>query len=363
MKIALLITGLGMGGAEKQVCDLADRFAALDHEVMIIYLTGEAVILPMNPSIHVIGMDMTKTLWSFLNRYYRIRFLIQSFKPDILHSHMIHANLIARTLRLTMKIPKLICTAHNTNEGGPLRMWLYRVTDPLCDFSTNVSQEAVDAFITNKAVPKGRMLPIYNGIDTNRFHFDTYARTTLRKNAYIRDQESILLCVGRLNIQKDYPTMLYGFTLALAKNQDLVLWIAGDGDEKETLLHLCQKLNIINKVHFLGIRRDIPELMSACDLFCLSSQFEGFGLVVAEAMACERPVVVTDCGGVKEVVGQDGILVSPSSPDQLANAILQSLLLPFHSARQRIVETFSIDMIANQWIDLYVNHKKYGRTS
>ena len=67
MKIALLITGLGMGGAERQVIDLADRFAALDHEVMIIYLTGEAAILPANSSIRVTGMGMTKTPWSFFN--------------------------------------------------------------------------------------------------------------------------------------------------------------------------------------------------------------------------------------------------------------------------------------------------------
>ncbi|MBD3842336.1 MAG: glycosyltransferase, partial [Campylobacterales bacterium] len=130
MNIALLITGLGMGGAERQVVDLADRFASLDHNILIIYLTGEAIVLPSNPSIRVIGMNMSKTPWSFLTTYRRIRSLIQSFKPDILHSHMVHANIIARLLRLSIRIPRLICTAHNTNEGGTLRMWLYRVTDP-----------------------------------------------------------------------------------------------------------------------------------------------------------------------------------------------------------------------------------------
>lgn len=363
MNIALLITGLGMGGAERQVVDLADRFASLDHNILIIYLTGEAIVLPSNPSIRVIGMNMSKTPWSFLTTYRRIRSLIQSFKPDILHSHMVHANIMARLLRLSIRIPRLICTAHNTNEGGTLRMWLYRVTDPLCDLSTNVSQEAVDIFIAKKAAPKGGMIPIYNGIDTSRFHFNADVRTTLRKNAQVSDQEKILLCVGRLNRQKDYPTMLHAFALALEKNKNLILWIAGDGEEKEPLLHLCQKLNITNKVHFLGVRRDIPELMSASDLFCLSSQFEGFGLVVAEAMACERPIVATDCGGVKEIVAKDGILVSPSSPKKLAKAILASLQTPHNSARDRIVKMFSLDVIAQQWINLYTTKKLSEKTT
>lgn len=363
MKIALLITGLGMGGAEKQVCDLADRFILKGHQVLILYLFGEAIMTPQHSSIKVIGFKMQKSPLSFMRAYLSIRKVLIDFSPDILHSHMVHANLMARTLRLSMNIPTLICTAHNTNEGGMLRMWLYRITDPLCDLSTNVSQEAVDAFIIKKAVPKGKMIALYNGIDTNHFKFNIHSRTTLRNHAYINDQERIILCVGRLNIQKDYPTMLHAFALALTTHQNLILWIAGDGEEKENLLDLCKQLNISSKVHFLGIRRDIPELMSACDIFCLSSAFEGFGLVVAEAMACERPVVATDCGGVKEIVRKDGILVPPSSSIQLANAITDSLQLPFISARKRIVETFSIDTITDQWIKLYLNHKNSGFAS
>lgn len=363
MKIALLITGLGMGGAERQVCDLADRFAALNHEVIIIYLTGEATILPTNPFIRVMGMGMTKTPWSFLNTYFRIRSLIQTFNPDILHSHMIHANIMARLLRLFTTIPRLICTAHSTNEGGSLRMLAYRVTDSLCDLSTNVSQEAVNSFVAKKAVPMKRMIAMVNGIHTEKFIFNPIARKQLRSDENISDSTHLLLCVGRLMKEKNYPTMLQAFQIIYQKNKDTHLWIVGIGEQLPTLLKMAKDLGIQEKVKFLGLRYDIPELMSACDIFCLSSSYEGFGLVVAEAMSCERIVVATDCGGVKEVVGKCGILVPPNSPENLAQGIKKALRLSSnekqtmgHEARQRIIERFSLTRTTHQWLTLYSNY-------
>lgn len=362
MKIALLITGMGLGGAEKQVCDLSDRFTSFGHDVIIIYLTGDAVIKPKNPSIRLIGMRMSKNPLSFFKTYMKLRQHLIDFSPDVLHTHMVHANLMGRLLRLSMDIKRVITTAHSTNEGSTLRMWLYRLTDSLCDISTNVSQKAVETFRARHAVPNERMITLYNGIDTNYFHFNPEVRNSLRNENKISEDESLLLCVGRLHKEKDYPTMLHAFALALEKNKNLILWIAGDGEEKVSLLQICNDLNISSKVHFLGIRHDIPELMSACDLFCLSSQFEGFGLVVAEAMACERPVVATDCGGVKEIVANDGVLTPIFSPEKFAEAILESLQTPHTSARDRIIQMFSLDVITQQWLDLYTTKDLSGKT-
>jgi glycosyltransferase involved in cell wall biosynthesis len=364
MNIAFLITGLGMGGAEKQVVDLADQFASLNHNILIIYLTGEATVLPADPSIRVIGMRMTKTPWSFLNTYFRIRSLIQTFNPDILHSHMIHANIMARLLRLFTTIPRLICTAHSTNEGGSLRMMAYRVTDSLCDLSTNVSQEAVNSFVAKKAVPMKRMIAMVNGIHTEKFVFNPIARKQLRSEENISDSTHLLLCVGRLMKEKDYPTMLQAFHIIYQKNKDTHLWIVGIGEQLPTLLKMAEDLGILEKVKFLGLRHDIPDLMSACDIFCLSSSYEGFGLVVAEAMSCERIVVATDCGGVKEVVGKCGSLVPPTSPEDLAQGIEQALQFSSQEkhtigceARHRIIENYSLDTISLRWLSLYSSEK------
>lgn len=364
MNIVLLITGLGMGGAEKQVVDLADQFAAQNHNVLIIYLTGEATVLPTNPSIRVIGMGMTKTPWSFLTTYRRIRSLIRTFNPDVLHSHMVHANILARLLRLSTKIPRLICTAHNTNEGGALRMLAYRLTDSLADISTNVSHEAVDAFVAKKAVPPNRMIPMVNGINTKKFMFNSVTRECLRAAENLPDNAKLLLCIGRLEEQKDYTTMLHAFQIVLQKHNALVLWIVGIGELLPNLLRLTEELGIQEKVKFLGLRHDIPELMSACDLFCLSSAYEGFGLVVAEAMACERLVVATDCGGVKEVVEKFGVLVPPNSPEAFAQGIEQTMQLSLEekytigsSARQRIIDNYSLNTISQRWLSLYSSEK------
>ncbi len=89
----------------------------------------------------------------------KLKALVTKFQPDVIHSHMIHTNLLAAALvRLTIKIPRLVCTAHNTNEGGRLRMLAYRITDGLADISTNVSQAATDKFLELGAVATGRMI-------------------------------------------------------------------------------------------------------------------------------------------------------------------------------------------------------------
>ena len=190
MKNLLVITGLGMGGAEHVVVNLADALVVRGHHVKIAYLTGDALVFPNNANIEVVSIGMKgKGVKDFFKAYIKLRVLIKGFKPDVVHSHMIHANLLSRLVRLTAKVPKLVCTAHNTNEGGRLRMLAYRLTDKLANISTNVSEEAVEAFIKAGAVKSGRMVSVTNGIDTNRFVFDTKAR----------DEKRIELNIDNLN--------------------------------------------------------------------------------------------------------------------------------------------------------------------
>ncbi|MFQ2612966.1 glycosyltransferase [Aeromonas caviae] len=360
-KITLIITGLGMGGAERQVCDLADQFSAKGHEVLLIAMTGEALNRPQSTNIiEVAELNMTKTPLGFIKAYWQARRLINQFKPDVVHSHMVHANLFARLLRLSTRIPKLICTAHNTNEGGRGRMLAYRVTDALCDLSTNVSQEAVDAFIAQGAVPATRMVAMPNGIDTVRFTFNPACRASLRRQLKLEDDTPLILAVGRFNIQKDYPNLLNAFDQLPRVLSHVQLAIIGIGEEQTKIEALAAQLGLAQRVHFLGLQRNVHEWISAADLFVLSSAWEGFGLVVAEAMACERVVVATDCGGVKEVVGDCGMLVPPKNSAALAEALAEALALPSEQglaqgrlARQRIVLHYSLTAQAEQWLQLY----------
>ncbi|MFQ2466643.1 glycosyltransferase [Aeromonas caviae] len=361
MKIALIITGLGMGGAERQVCDLADQFTAKGHKVLLISMTGETVNRPLSAKIDVAELNMAKTPLGFIKAYWQARQLIKQFKPDVVHSHMVHANLFSRLLRLSIRIPKLICTAHSTSEGGRGRMLAYRITDKLCDISTNVSQEAVDAFFAQGAVAKGRMLAMHNGIDTERFTFDINHRIRLRTELNISEEIPLLLAVGRLNVAKDYPNLLLAFHHIIKAGSLAHLVIIGVGDEETKLIKMVAELGLCKRVYFLGLRHDVHEWMSAADLFVLSSAWEGFGLVVAEAMACERLVVATDCGGVREVVANCGVLVPPKNSTELARALTDCLSLSAEqvkeqgrAARQSIVEHYSLKSQAANWLRLYM---------
>ena len=362
MKIALIITGLGMGGAERQVCDLADQFTNIGHQVLLVSLTGEAVCLPCDPNIQIEHLYMCKSPLSFMKAYTRAIGLIRAFCPDVVHSHMIHANLFARLLRLTTTIPRLICTAHSTVEGGKLWMLSYRLTDNLAHLSTNVSEAAVRAFVDQGACKAGRMIAIHNGIDTKRYCFDAAAIDAKHGELGLSEGTSLLLAVGRLEVAKDYPNLLRAFSTLVISAADTRLAIIGTGKLHSELIALAEQLGIAGRVHFLGLREDVEAWMSAADIFVLSSAWEGFSLVVAEAMACECTVVATDCGGVREVVGDYGALVEPGNSEALSLAMGTALSLSKVEkikqgklARTWIERRYAIPSTVDKWISIYQN--------
>lgn len=352
MKILYLITGLGLGGAEKVVCDLADQMSTLGHQVKIAYLTGKVVVHPKNINVDIILLDLNNFygLYSASKKYKK---LIHDFQPDIVHAHMIHANIFARINRIGCAIPKLICTAHNSNEGGRLRMIAYRLTNFLSDFNSNVSQEATESLISKGAFNKNNLTTVYNGIDLSKFK----SFKSEKKN-----DEIIVLSVGRFNEQKDYPNLFKVIKILKDKNliEKVKFYIAGDGELRSELEQLIKVLNISDNVTLLGIRSDIPELMNQAHFFVLPSKFEGFGLVVAEAMACGAYVIATNSGGVAEVMGDTGILVPPKNSEALAQALgiaIKKTQLEVKEnnlkARKRVEELFSLETSVNKWLALY----------
>ena len=360
MKILYVITGLGQGGAERVVCDLADKMYKKGHEVKIAYLTGETLTLPNSKEIELIKVNLNN-LGSLLPAYIRLAKLVKQYKPDVVHSHMIHANLLTRLVRLMTAIKKLISTAHSSNEGSWIRMFLYRVTHHLADITTNVSKDATLSFEDRGAVPKNGMRAVYNGIDLNNFYRHTNARIDLNKDLGISNEVKILLAVGRFNKEKDYPNLLQAIQILKKQNSfSFKLLVAGDGELRSLLEQKINELSIDDEVVLLGRRSDIPELMSAADLFVLSSKYEGFSLVVAEAMACKCLVVATDCGGVAEVLNAPDFLVLPCDSLALANKIKYTLSMNkdiksdiIHKNIERVHNEFSLDSIVDKWIDIY----------
>lgn len=360
MKILYVITGLSQGGAERVVCDLADSMFTKGYEVKIAYLTGELLTMPVNQDIELIKINLNN-IYSLPKAYLKLSKLIISYKPHIVHSHMVHANLLTRLIRLTVPIDKLISTAHNSNEGGRIRMVLYRVTHKLSDVTTNVSREATLAFENKKAVPKGGMSTVYNGIDTKVFIYNPNARNQLISELHINYNYKIILAVGRFSDQKDYPNLLKAIYLLKKEiKQPFKLIIAGDGELRALIEDLIRELDLVQDVILLGRRNDIANLMSSADLFVLASKYEGFGLVVAEAMMCKCLVVATDSGGVAEVIDNAQFLVPTGDSVTLATKMLQSLALEKDEYKEIILRNFnyiqnnfSLDLIAKRWVKIY----------
>lgn len=353
MKILYLITGLGLGGAEKVVADLADQMSLLGHNVKIAYLTGEVQVKPISSNVELIALNLNSAK-QFLLASKKYRKLVKSFLPDVVHAHMVHANIFARLNRTLYPVPKLICTAHNSNEGGKARMVAYRLTNHLSDINTNVSKEATRALITKGAFSKNNVTTVYNGIDLRKFE-KTHDSIGLYKNTLN------LISVGRFNHQKDYPNLINSFAKLKANiTTNVKLTIVGDGELRAEIEALIRNLELEEDVTLLGRRSDIPQLLSQADIFVLASKFEGFGLVVAEAMACKCYVVATDSGGVAEVMGNTGKLVPIEDSQALAQALENAINLSFKDrtqnnkkARERVEEFFSLETSVQKWLALY----------
>ncbi len=403
MKVLLIITGLGMGGAERMTADLADGLVSAGCEVRLVYLRGPLQVRPRRPEVDVVGLGMDSP-WSVVGGCSRLRKIVGEFRPDIVHSHMFHATVLTRLLRLATPIPCMVSTMHSGYAGGRFRILAYRLTDRLTDISTNVSQVALNAFVSSRAARRSRMVVVYNGIPVDRFRPSPDARARIRGDFGVDEGSKLFLAVGRLVPQKDYPNLLRALA-SLPPDLRFRLLIAGDGPLRPQLEAMAEDLGLSSRVQFLGIRRDVAALMAAADVFVLSSVGEPFGLVVAEAMACECMVVATDTGGVREVVrssrsgwapsgpssppraaltqalaapapftdyralvcvflfgGNDSfnMLVPRSDPVALANALRKACALPHaeaarmrRAARQRVVDAYSSEVALENWRELY----------
>lgn len=360
----MVITGLGVGGAERQVCDLADRFSSRGHLVRVFYLLKPALVRPRSDQVEVVWLGGNRSILGILKAFRNFIKYIKEGAPDIVHSHMYHANIFARISRLFSNIPRLVCTAHSTDEGGKLRMLAYRLTNFLGDIFTNVSVGAVRAFEAKRAVQVGGMIAVHNGVNVDHFVFSASCRDSLRKEYGLEDK-NVFISIGRFHQAKDYPNLISAFEQVACKHPKSHLLIVGDGEQRDIIEFLIANKGLSEKIDLLGIRNDIPALLSAADVYVMSSAWEGFGLVIAEAMAVERLVVATDCGGVAEVLGEQGFLVKPQDSSALGAAMGKALMLDKkesyalgYGARLRILGNYSLQSVVERWEAMYNNNNK-----
>ncbi|MCL2144997.1 MAG: glycosyltransferase [Endomicrobia bacterium] len=360
MRIAYIITGMGLGGAEIVTVDIANRAAWLGNDVLIIYLTGENIHKERLEGIKTIGLRMSKTPWGFLKGFFKALSIVRNFRPDVVHGQMFHANIFARILRIFCRFGKLICTEHSNNIESGLRMKIYRLTDFLSDFNSNVSKTAVNHFIEKKAFGFTKSRAVYDGIDLSKFTPDPSARKRVRKENGISADEFLFLNVGRLVKAKDQHNLIAAFSeMFNLYGKKVRLMIAGEGQLLDELKNFAAEKKLGDSVLFLGGQSKVQDYYNACDCFVLSSAWEGFGMVIVEAMACGAPVIATDAGGCGEIIGNTDFIV----PVRDSKALFEKMKYVYELAEQDRKEigdvntknavNYDINSIVRQWIEIY----------
>ena len=360
-KITYLTTGLARAGAEMQLLLLCEKFVKAGWEVSVIsLLPPEAFVTELKQlGIPLVSLELRKHLPD-PRAFLRLVRTLRNWSPDVLHCHQVHANLLGRLARAFTNIPVVVCTAHSINEGPRWREWAYRLTDPLCDLTTNVCQAGVDRYVRIRAVPANKICYLPNGVDLDRFVHAAERRAAVRTSLGLKD-EFVWLAVGNLRKPKDYPTMLEAFRQVRIGKPHARLVIVGGGPLNEAL-QLEVKEKGIGGVCFLGPREDVPDIMCAADGFLMSSSWEGTPLALLEANGLSLPVVATRVGGIAEVVvdTESGLLVRSGDPAALACACLRVMnASPEQRAelgragRNRVEALFSIDVVMKRWQQVY----------
>ncbi len=360
MRIVYVLTTLAMGGAERQVLAIAGRMASRGHDVALLVVKAREPD-DCGTGLSVTHLDIGKDAASVAAGLRRGVAFLRRFRPDIIHSHNFHGNMLARGMRLFCRDAKLIATIHNVYEGGRVRMLAYRVSDALVDRTTAVSGAVAERFVRLKAVSRRNCVIVTNGIEIAGFVPDNGRRAAMRGQMGVSD-EFVWISVGRITAAKDFPNLLEAFGIVWRANRQTQLWVAGEApasgkkpDDEFSLPH-----GAMDQVRWLGLRRDVAALLDAADGFVSSSAWEGMPLAVGEAMAMKKPVVATDVGGVRELVGGCGVIVPARNAAALAEAMLGVMKRSQQErdamgsvARERIVKNFTMDQKAEEWDALY----------
>lgn len=362
MNILQFINSLNYGGAETHLVRLCRNLRAQGHDVTVISMcTPEAFVDDLEAiGVPVHSLDMRPGLPD-PRAILKLARLTRRIQPDVVHSHIIHANILARVSRLLAPMPRLICTAHNTHEGGRLLERLLRMTDALCDLNTQVSAAGAARYIKAGIVPAHKMRHVGNGLDLSGERPDDRTRT---RRSLGLDDSFTWLAVGRLEEAKDWPNLIRAFTRLQASPETppSELLIVGDGSLRDMIHGLAASSPAAARIRFLGLRDDVPALMRAADGYVMSSAWEGLPMVLLEAGANALPAVATDVGGNAEVVrdGETGLLAPARDDAALAVAMHRLMAMPPETraelgrrGRAHVLKHYDMAELIKIWIDLY----------
>lgn len=321
-RLMMVILSLNTGGAEKLLVDILKNLnkEMIDDVLVVSVFPSSNTFLERELSLYGIKIKFlnvtNKTLKSYLIAVSRLRRIIDEFKPDIIHSHLKTIPFLLPIYFFTGRKIVKIHTVHNLAEVDandfPTKISNYIAfrflkTIPVA-ITLSVKQSIVN-FYGNKVKP----LVIYNGIETKKF----------KPKIRLKPKEMIMLNVGRLVEQKGQRFLIQAFAEVKKRLKNLKLWIVGTGSLEEELKSLSIKLGLENDVVFFGERSDVSALMDQVDVFVLTSKYEGFGLVLVEAMASGVPIVACNIPPVIEILqsGEYGVIYESDNVNDFVEKI------------------------------------------
>lgn len=367
MKVLHVITTINRGGAENHLMELVRGQVGQGLRVNVAYLKGDGYWTGELMDLGVPVRNLWLRFYGELKPLFQLRKLIGSVRPDIIHVHMPPAELYTRLALMLWRFkPVLVISKHNDEpfyRGVGQRIigrWVARRAARVIAIS-----EAVNLYVRNQLhIPAWRVITVHYGINPEPFaKVAASDRALLREQWQVPADAWVLGTVARLVPQKALHVLLHGYAqyLAQAKVPSRLI-LVGQGPLDQELKALAQKLEIEKSVVWAGFREDIPTVMRAFDAFALTSVYEGFGLVLLEAMAAGLAIAASAVSAIPEIVqnGETGLLCPAGNADSLARALLQledsSVRQRFGAAGfQRVTARFTVDKMVESTLIVYRN--------
>lgn len=360
--IAFFLPTLCGAGAERVIMNLAQGITerGLPVDLVLAAATGD-FLDQLPPAVRLVDLRARRVFPSLrpLTGY------IRRERPRILISSMSHANLVALwAARLARRATPVVVTVHNTMSQSTLQLgpltrrilpYLFRVFYPWASCVVAVSRGAADDLARTAGLPRDRVRVVYNPVITPAIM--ALAGESPDHPWFAEGQPPVILGVGRLTRQKDFPTLIRAFA-EVRRRRAARLIILGEGEDRAELETLAGDLGLAEDVALPGFRENAMAYMAGSALFVLSSAWEGLPTVLIEALAAGTRVVSTDCpSGPREILedGRLGLLVPVGEPAALAAAMLEALDRPAGTVPFDALTPFTRDAAVDHYIRLIEN--------
>lgn len=331
IKIICVIPSLVGGGAEKIMITLLNNFSRDSYDLSLVLFEAKGVYMEMIPSdIKVITLGK-KNRFDFFALALKLCRVFSQEKPDVVLSFLWYANLITIIAKkLSSNKPPVIVGVRNVmtkllkeERGGWFKGFLIRKLYPYADIVTVLSNTMRDDMERNFMTPAGILRVLLNPMDISKIEA---LSAESPDHPWFSDDIPVIISVGRLHVQKDFPTLIKAFA-TLRKNGSFRLIILGEGGDRDALTKLITELNLSDSIELPGFAKNPYSYIKKSALFVMSSTHEGLPGALIEAMICGTPVVACACPSTAEVISDNvnGLLSPVSDPDALCAAMLRIL--------------------------------------